>query len=88
MSQTKKKAAAHYSHIEFQKTLGEHCRKLRTRKGYSVNRLARESERLSPDQVLRLERGEAVTTPTLYRYAEVLGVSVKVLFDFPFSSGD
>jgi transcriptional regulator with XRE-family HTH domain len=53
-------------------------------KGYSVNRLASEADRLSPDAIMRLESGGVVTTVTLYRYADVLGVTVKKLFDFSF----
>jgi transcriptional regulator with XRE-family HTH domain len=81
----KKKGAEHYRHAEFQKALGDHCRKLRTQKGYSVNRLAREAERLSPDAIIRLESGGVVTTVTLYRFADVLGIPVKKLFDFHFT---
>lgn len=53
-----------------------------------MNRLAREADRLSPDAIMRLESGGVVTTVTLYRFAEVLGLSVKKLFDFPFSEED
>lgn len=85
----KKTRTPHYKHIAFHKALGAHCRRLREKKGLSVNRLAGEAERLSPDAVIRLENGtSAVTTATLYRYAEVLGVSVKALFDFPFVSDE
>jgi transcriptional regulator with XRE-family HTH domain len=80
-----KEKTTHYKHVAFQKALGDHCRKLRKQKGYSVNRLAGEAERMSPDVVMRLESGGIVTTTTLYRFAEVLGVSVRALFDFPFS---
>jgi hypothetical protein len=53
-----------------------------------VNRLAREADRLSPDAIIRLESGGVVTTVTLYRFAEVLGLPVKKLFEFPFSDED
>lgn len=86
---SKKRAGTqHYKHLRFHRALGEHCRKLRTSKGYSVNRLSDESERLSPNQIVRLENGEIVTTATLYRYAHVLGVPVKELFSFPFRQDD
>ena len=66
---------------------------MRTRKGLSVNRMAREGDRLSPSVIIRLESGTgAVTVMALLRYAEVLGVPPKKLLDFPFTddwgSGD
>lgn len=80
-----KAPSTRYRHVEFQRALGEWCRKLRMQKGYSVNRLAKEAERLSPDAIIRLESGGVVTTVTLYRYAEILGVNVKDLFNFVLS---
>ncbi len=47
-----------------------------------MNRLASEAE-MSPSVVMRLEKGTApVNVATLLRYARVLGVTVKALFDF------
>lgn len=75
----------HYHNEDFLKALGEHCRALRVKKGYSVNRLAREAEKLSPSVVMRLESGKgAVTIRSLVRYAQVLEIPVKKLFDFSF----
>lgn len=73
----------HFRDEVFLRALGAHCRKLRISKGYSVNRLAYEGERLSPSVVMRLESGKgAVTVITLKRYAEVLDVPLRKLFDF------
>lgn len=64
---------------------GEHCRKLRTKAGYSVNRMTKEGEQLSPDVINRLENGTgAITVLSLARYADILGVHPKKLLDFPF----
>lgn len=83
MARTKKiKSFKHFKPTAFLKTLGIHCEKLRTKKGFSVNRLSDESDGLSPSAILRLEKGQAVTTSTLYRYAKVLEVPVRSLFDF------
>ncbi|MCB0391800.1 MAG: helix-turn-helix domain-containing protein [Bdellovibrionales bacterium] len=65
--------------------LGEHCRKLRTKAGYSVNRMTKEGEQLSPDVINRLESGSgAVTVLSIARYADILGLHPKKLLDFSF----
>lgn len=65
------------------KALGAHCKKLRTQRGLSIDRLAKESEQLSSSVIHRLETGSgAVTITALYRYAQALGIEVKSLFDF------
>lgn len=80
-----KKSLKQYKNQEYLKVLGEHCRKIRLKKGYSVNRLASEGERLSPSVILRLESGEgAITISSLIRYAQVLEVHPKKLLDFIF----
>jgi transcriptional regulator with XRE-family HTH domain len=86
MAKNKKKAVKkQYRNIAFQRALGEHCRELRIKKGYSVNRLAAESEGLSPSAIIRLEHGSgAVTVANLYRFADVLELRVEDLFKFPF----
>lgn len=74
-----------FNHKDYLIALGEHCRKLRKKKGYSINRLAKEGERLSPSVVMRLESGKgAVTINSMVRYAQVLELPMKKLFDFPF----
>lgn len=57
------------------------------RSGHSVNKMAREGDRLSPSVILRLESGSgAVTVSALFRYAEVLELPLKRLFDFDTSA--
>jgi len=74
---------ARYKNESFLKTLGKHCRKLRTQRGYSIDRLAKESNQLSPSSIDRLERGLADSQIlVLVRYAEVLGLSLLDLFSF------
>lgn len=65
--------------------LGAHCKKIRIKKGYSIDRLAKESDQLSPSVIHRLENATgAVTIVALLRYAEVLELSLRELLDFPF----
>jgi len=72
-----------YKNDRFLKALGENCRKYRHQKGYSIDRLAKESEQLSPATIDRLERGLADSQIlVLYRYAEVLGIPLIDLFSF------
>lgn len=79
----------HFQNEAFLKALGKHCRALRTKKGYSINRLAKEGEQLSPSVVMRLESGSgAVTINSLIRYAQVLELPPKKLLDFPFDLED
>jgi len=73
----------HFRNDAFLRALGEHCRKIRVKKGYSVNRMAAEGERLSPSVILRLESGAgAVTVSAILRYSEVLEIHPKKLLDF------
>lgn len=65
--------------------LGARCRKLRIKKGYSIDRLAKEGAQLSPGAIQRLETGSAdVQVSLLYRYAEVLEIPLKTIFDFDY----
>lgn len=65
------------------KLLGDHCKRLREARDYSIDRLARESEGLSPSVIHRLESAEgAVTVSTLFRLAQVLSIHPKELWDF------
>lgn len=81
----KRRKTRHFRNRAFLQLLGAHCRRLRNGTGISVNRMARESSRLSASVIMRLEKGTGpVTVLTLLRYADGLGVPVKRLFDFPF----
>ncbi len=72
-----------YKNEAFLKTLGDHCKKMRLQKGYSIDRLSKESDQLSPASIDRLEKGTADSqTLVLLRYAETLGVSLVDLFGF------
>lgn len=86
LKQRKKSTAAprkRYKNEFFLKTLGDHCRKLRLQKGYSIDRLSKESHQLSPASIDRLEKGSAdPQTLVLLRYAETLGLSLLDLFSF------
>lgn len=63
--------------------LGEHCKKLRDKTGYSIDRMAREGEQLSTSAIHRLESGQSpVSVLTLVRYAEGLSVHPSELFRF------
>ncbi len=83
--QKRNRKNVHYFNKNYLVALGEHCRSIRIKKGYSINRVARESEKLSPSVILRLESGlGAVTISSLIRYAQVLEIPPKKLFDFSF----
>lgn len=86
MSKAKKqKKTIRYNNLPYLVRLGAHCKKLRERKGYSIDRMAKESEQLSPSVIHRLETASApVTVYSLIRYAEILELPVKSLFDFHF----
>ena len=73
----------HFKDSAFLKTLGRHCRRLRTQRGYSIDRLAKESDRLSTSVIHRLENGSGpVTVSALHRYASTLGLPPSLLLDF------
>ncbi|MBX3022616.1 MAG: helix-turn-helix domain-containing protein [Bdellovibrionales bacterium] len=72
-----------YKNVGFLKALGESCRRLRIQRGYSIDRLAKESDQLSPSTIDRLEKGTGDSQIlVLLRYAEVLGVSLLELLSF------
>lgn len=67
----------------FLKELGEHCRKLRLQKGYTLNGLYVSTEGLSKAAIVRIENGtHAVTITNFYQYARALKIPLKKLFDF------
>lgn len=75
-----------YKNQDFLHQLGEHCRRLRTQRGYSIDRMSKESEQLSTSVIQRLETGSGpVSVASLFRYAEVLELPPKALLDFEFS---
>lgn len=89
MSQTvskkksKKTRGKRYRNEPFLKLLGQRCRKLRLQKGYSIDRLSKESDQLSPASIDRLEKGVADThILVLVRYAETLGTNLHDLFSY------
>tara|TARA_B110001454_G_scaffold219202_1_gene252030 strand:+ start:122041 stop:122805 length:765 start_codon:yes stop_codon:yes gene_type:complete len=72
-----------YKNDLFLKSLGRYCRQLRKQKGLSIDRMAKESDKLSPGTIDRLERGLSDSQVlVLLRYAEVLGCSLVDLFAF------
>lgn len=72
-----------YKNSSFLKALGEHCRKLRVQRGYSIDRLSKESDQLSTSSIDRLERGLGDSQIlVLVRYAEVLNLNLLDLFAF------
>ena len=72
-----------YKNAAFLKQLGDHCRNLRLGLDYSIDRLSKESDQLSPASIDRLERGLADSQVlVLLRYAKTLGVTILDLFSF------
>jgi len=79
----KKTPRRRYKNEVFLKALGENCRRLRQKKGYSIDRLSRESEQLSPASIDRLERGLGDSQIlVLVRYASAISVSLLDLLAF------
>lgn len=77
------KTRKRYKNDAFLQLLGNHCRNLRRQRGYSIDRLAKESDQLSPATIDRLERGLADSQIlVLLRYAETLGMTLLELFSF------
>ncbi len=77
------KKARRLKDFPFLKALGQYCQKLRIQKGYSIDRLSKESDGLSTSVIHRLERGSgAVTVSALYRYGNALDIHPKFLLDF------
>jgi len=72
-----------YKNEKFLVALGQHCKKLRLKNGYTIDRMYREGEQLSTSAIHRLENGAADTQISIfYRYAQVLGLQLKDLFNF------
>lgn len=73
-----------YRNEAYLKALGEHCARIRKQKGYSMDRMAKESDGLSTSVVSRLEKGDgAITVASLFRYALTLGLHPRDLLDIP-----
>lgn len=82
LSGSKKRGTKHFKNEGFLKSLGLHCKRLRSQKGFSIDRLAKESEQLSSSVIHRLENGSgAVTVLALLRYSEGLGIPLRDLVD-------
>ena len=82
---TKKKTPPRYKNPAFAVALGKHCKELRQKKGYSIDRMYREGDQLSPGAIQRLETGDGdVHVSLLLRYAMVLNVPLLDLFKFKF----
>jgi transcriptional regulator with XRE-family HTH domain len=63
--------------------LGANCKALRKMRGYSIDRLAKESDGLSPASIHRLENGQVdVQFSVLFRIAKTLELPLKKLVDF------
>lgn len=78
-----------YRNEPFLKGLGDRCRKLRLQKGYSIDRLSKESHQLSPASIDRLEKGVSDThILVLLRYVETLGINLHDLFSYLKDSTD
>jgi len=83
VSKKKKPVSIRYKNLAFRKALGEHCKKIRIKNGFSIDRMWREGDQLSPSAIQRLENGtHDVHVSLLYRYAEVLEVPIRALLDF------
>jgi transcriptional regulator with XRE-family HTH domain len=78
---TTKPRVKRYRNEPFLKNLGARCRQLRLQKGYSIDRLSKESNQLSPASIDRLEKGNTDThILVLLRYVETLGTNLHDLF--------
>jgi phage repressor protein C with HTH and peptisase S24 domain len=82
-SKIKKERRVRYKNDPFLKILGAHCRQLRKQRGYSIDRLAKEGDQLSPATIDRLEKGMSDSQIlVLVRYAEALGLNLLDLLAF------
>ena len=83
MATRRKKTHVRYRNDPLLKGLGQHCARLRKRNGYSMDRMAKESDQ-STSVISRLEKGDgAITVASLFRYAQTLRIHPKELLDFP-----
>ncbi|MES2770050.1 MAG: S24 family peptidase [Bdellovibrionota bacterium] len=81
----KTKRSSRYKNPAFQLALGAHFKKIRIKKGYSIDRLSKEGEQISPAAIQRLETGQAdVQVSLLYRLANILEVSLLDFFRFDY----
>lgn len=79
----KKTKINRYKNTKFLAALGARCKKLRIKSGYTIDRMYREGDQLSTSVIHRLENGAADTQISVfYRYAKVLGLHLKDLFNF------
>lgn len=63
---------------------GQHIKKLRLGKGYSMRGFADKAD-MEYTQIARIEHGiSAPTITTIYKLAEALDIQMKELFDFKF----
>ncbi|MEK6628730.1 MAG: S24 family peptidase [Bdellovibrionota bacterium] len=79
----KKTKIKRYKNEKLLIALGEHCKELRLKNDYTIDRMYREGDQLSTSVIHRLENGAADTQISVfYRYAQVLGLPLKELFNF------
>ena len=85
MAKKNPQPGGHFKNEKYLIALGNHCRVLRRKSGLSINKMAQQSERLSPSVILRLEAGKgSITISSLIRFAAVLNLHPKRLLDFEF----
>jgi transcriptional regulator with XRE-family HTH domain len=73
----------HFRDERFLKALGQHCLRLRSQRGLSIDRLSKESDQLSTSAIQGLETGaRAVTISTLRRYAQALDLTLRDIIEF------
>lgn len=78
-----------YKNYFFLRALGAHCRKIRKKKAYSIDRMSKEGDQLSTGAIQRLETGDAdVHVSLLYRYSEVLDIPVHESLNFEWKKED
>lgn len=78
-----------YKNQAFLSALGAHFKKLRTKKGFSLDKLAKQGERLSRGSLHRLESGSGdVQVSLLLRISQVMGIHPKELLNFDIPEED
>jgi hypothetical protein len=83
LKKNKTATRSRYKNNSFLKALGAHAKKLRLKRGYSIDRLSKEADQLSPASIDRLEKGTSDSQIlVLLRYAEALNISLIELFSF------
>lgn len=82
----KRAKSKRYRNQKLLNALGDHVRKCRIKKGYSIDRLSKEAEQLSPAAIHRVENGQSdCQVSVLYRIADVLEIPLRDLFSFDVS---